>query len=40
MTGVEAEELLSATAGALVLIGYVALFFVAGTLMTLRSDVR
>ena len=40
MTGIEAEELLSATAGALVLVGYVAAFFAAGTLMTLRRDVR
>ena len=40
MTGIEAEELLSATAGALVLVGYVAAFFAAGTLMTLRKDVR
>jgi ABC-2 type transport system permease protein len=40
MTGVEAQELLSATAGALVLIAYVAVFFGAGTLMTLRRDVH
>ena len=40
MTGIDAEELLSASAGALVLIGYVAAFFAAGTLMTLRRDVR
>lgn len=39
MTGIEAEELLSAGAGALVLIGYVALFLAAGTLITLRRDV-
>jgi hypothetical protein len=40
MTGIEAEELLSATAGALVLMGYVAVFFAVGTFMTLRKDVR
>ena len=40
MTGIEADGLLSATAGALMLVGYVAAFFAAGTLMTLRRDVR
>ena len=40
LTGINADELLTAPQGAAVLLGYVAAFFVAGLLITKRSDVK
>jgi hypothetical protein len=39
LTGINADELLTAPQGAAVLLGYVAAFFVAGLMITKRSDV-
>lgn len=40
LTGIDADKLLTAPQGALVLVGYVLVFFAAGLAMTRRSDVK
>jgi ABC-2 type transport system permease protein len=40
MSGVEAEKILTASQGALLLVGYVIALFIAGTAITRRLDVK